>query len=279
MACVPQVLQLFMAGVEREVARKGQEHRWRLAHRVATLLPFGLRRHLFQELHQRLGGRFQFFVCGGAHLDPELASKWERVGIKVLQGYGMTEAAPVVTCDSLTDRDPHCVGRPVPGVKVKLAVDGEVMVRGPNLMSGYWDDPAATESAFEDGWYRTGDIGSMTSQGRLKLIGRKKNIIVLANGMNVYPEDVEELLKSDPRAADALVLGVRDEGQEVQIHAVLLMKEGQNAQEVVRGANRRLAPHQQVRGFTVWPEPDFPRTNTLKPKREEILGRLKSMVR
>src|SRR3979409_801290 len=151
---------------------------------------------------------------------------------------------------------------------MRIADEGEVLVRGDNLSPGYWQNPAATAESFVDGWYRTGDLGSFDADGWLVLRGRKKNVIVLANGMNVYPEDVEHALQADMRVRDAVVLGVMH-GQETEGHAVLLLAKGAegDAAEIVRGANQRLAPHQQVRRQTVWPEDGFPLTPTLKVKR------------
>ncbi|MSQ15492.1 MAG: long-chain fatty acid--CoA ligase [Dehalococcoidia bacterium] len=278
MACVPQVLQLFMSSIEAEVVRGKKEGRWKVANRLATLLPVGQRRRLFSDLHKRMGGSFSFFVCGGAYLDPVIAEKWERTGIKVLQGYGLTEAAPVVSCDSLADREHKHVGRPIPGMQVRIAEDGEVLLRGANVTPGYWDDPNATAAAFDDGWYKTGDIGAMSAGGRIKLTGRKKNIIVLRNGMNVYPEDIEEVIKTDPRVGDCIVAGMENSSKEMNVHAIMVMKEADAAQDVVRKANGKLAAHQRVSGYTAWPGEDFPRTPTLKPKRKEILDALKMKV-
>jgi long-chain acyl-CoA synthetase len=276
MSCVPQVLQLFRDGIEREVRRQGRERQFKRAHALARRLPLAGRRLLFRAVHQRLGGSFEFFVSGGAYLDPELALWWERVGVKVIQGYGMTEAAPVVASHTINSRDAHSVGPPLTGVEVRIEADGEVLVRGDNVSPGYWEDPAATAEAFVDGWYHTGDLGSLDERGRLHLRGRKKSMIVLANGMNVHPEDVEHALLADARVKDAVVLGIT-RGQEVEVHAVLLTQQPDDALEIVRAANRRLEAHQQIRGHSIWPDETFPLTPTLKVKRGEVAERLESM--
>src|SRR5262249_54825833 len=146
-----------------------------------------------------------------------LANWWEALGVKVVQGYGMTEAAPIVASHWLSKRPARSVGKPVPGLDMRLADDGEVLVRGDNISPGYWQDASATAEAHIDGWYHTGDLGSFDTDGWLYLRGRKKNMIVLANGMNVYPEDVEHALLADPRVKDAVVLG-RMHGSEVDVH-------------------------------------------------------------
>ncbi len=273
MTVVPQVLRLFRDGVERELRRQGRVRQFALLHALALRLPLRLRRLLFRQLHSRMGGAFQYFVSGGSYLEPELALWWEGLGIKVPQGYGMTEAAPVVAMNTVDDRDPYSVGRPVEGMDLRIATDGEILIRGPNVTPGYWQNPAATAEAFEDGWYKTGDFGSLDRAGRLHLIGRKKNLIVLANGLNVYPEDVERVLTQDPRVKDAVVLGL-NQGQDVLLHAVLLTDAPDAAADIVRRANARLAPHQQLRRSSLWPEESFPLTPSLKPKRAVIVERL-----
>ena len=147
---------------------------------------------------------------------------------------------------------------------------GELVVKGHQVMQGYWRNPEATAEALVGGYYHTGDLGELDAEGRLFLKGRKKNMIVLANGLNVFPEDVEEVLRRVPGVADAIVMAApSDYGP--QVHAVLLgQTRGLNGEAVVRQANAELAPHQQVRSFDVWPEPDFPRTHTIKVKRAEV---------
>jgi long-chain acyl-CoA synthetase len=278
MSCVPQVLQLFRDGIEREVRKQGKQRTFQRMHSIAGRLPMPLRRVAFRAMHRRLGGAFDFFAVGGAYLDPDLALWWEALGVRVVQGYGMTEAAPIVACHGLNMRNARSVGKPAPGVDMRIADDGEVLVRGDNLSPGYWQNPAATAESFVDGWYRTGDLGSFDAAGWLYLRGRKKNVIVLANGMNVYPEDVEHALQTDMRVKDAVVLGVM-QGQETEVHAVLLLAKGAEADaaDIVRAANQRLAPHQQIRRHTVWPEDSFPLTPTLKVKRADVAERLTQM--
>jgi long-chain acyl-CoA synthetase len=277
MICVPQLLQLFMSGIEREVRRQGKARIWVLLHSVAGHLPFGLRRHLFPAIHRRLGGKFEFFVSGGAYLAPPLAQRWENMGIKVLQGYGLTEASPIVSANSLGRRKLDSIGRQVSCVELRLAEDGEFLIRGPSVFKGYWQDAAATAEAFEDGWYHTGDMGRRDQAGYLYYTGRKANVIVLANGMNVHAEDVENALRATGLIVDAVVVPVEGSDGTPDVHALLAMEDRARAEEVVRAANRSLAPHQQIRGYTVWPEADFPRTHTLKVRRPEVERRLDDM--
>lgn len=269
MSVVPQVLQLFMRRMEQQAEQAGKKRLWQLLHRASPLLPWWARRRAFSSVHRALGGRFQFFVSGGAFLDPSLHSKWEHLGIRVIQGYGTTEAAPVISTNSLEHRKLGSVGKPIDCLQLRIAADGEVQVRGENVTQGYWRDSERTRNAFSDGWYLTGDVGRLDKDGYLYLHGRKGDIIVLANGLNVHPEDVENVLKASPEVKDCVVLGfVGASG--TRVHAVLLLEDPQAARKVVRLANRSLASHQHISGFTLWSQPDFPRTHTLKVKRSEV---------
>lgn len=274
MVLVPQALQLFLNGIEREVRRQHKEKQWEMLHRIAPYLPFRLRRILFRSVHQRFGGHFRFFVSGGAYLPPKLAERWENMGFRVLQGYGATECSPVVSATPFNEHLFNSIGKALPGEEVRIANDGEILVRGPNVALGYWKNPEATAAAFENGWYHTGDLGYQDAKGNLYLKGRKKNLIVLANGLNVYPEDIENVLLTNPLIKDAVVLGLMEHDSGPLVHSVLLMDDPSKAKVAIQQANKQLASHQQVRGFTIWPDQDFPRTHTLKVKRPEVLERL-----
>lgn len=277
MVLVPQALQLFLNGIERQVRLQKKERQWELLHRIAARLPFDMRPLLFRSVHRRFGGHFRFFISGGAYLPPKLAQRWENMGIRVMQGYGTTECSPVVSGTSYNEHLLESVGKPLPGVEVRIAEDGEIVVRGPNVAPGYWKNPEATAAAFQNGWHYTGDLGSMDDKGNLYLKGRKKNLIVLANGMKVYPEDIENILLTMPSVKDAVVVGLTGEDQGMVVHAVLLMEDPDDVGTAIQQTNRQLASHQQIRSYTIWPEQDFPRTYTLKAKRPEVLKKLQAV--
>ena len=273
MLLVPQALDLFMKSIEREVANRGKQHAWELLMKLARRLPVALRRLLFRKVHARFGGHLRIVVSGGAALDQTLGEKWHLLGVSVLQGYGATEASPVISCHSLTEARFDSVGPPVPGVEVRLSDAGEIQVRGRNITQGYWRAPEQTAAAFDGEWYKTGDIGFIDDAGHLHIRGRVKEMMVLANGQNVFPEDVEAVLHRNPAVTDATVVGLA-QGQDTQVHAVFLLEEPERATEIVAAANRELAEHQQIRGHTVWPEADFPRTHTLKVKKAVLVDAL-----
>jgi long-chain acyl-CoA synthetase len=233
-----------------------------------------LRRFLFRPVHRELGGHLQFLASGGASLDPILAQKWENLGVPVLQGYGTTEATALVTGSSLRDRKIGTVGRVAPRQELAIAPDGEMLIRGENVSGGYWRNAQATRQAYRDGWYCTGDLGYLDPDGYLHFKGRKKNLIVLADGMNVYPEDIEDRLVLQPEIQEAVVIGLPQKDGRIEIHAVVLASDPESVERAVQETNRHLAPHQQIRGFTIWPGEEFPRTHTLKVKRHEVLAAL-----
>jgi long-chain acyl-CoA synthetase len=284
MVVVPQVLDLFWSAIEREVAKRGRSAAFDRLRQVARHLPMTLRRRLFGSVHAQLGGHFRLFVSSGAFLPPALQQAWEDLGVTVLQGYGATETG-TGTCTSLDDHGPGTVGRAPAGIEMRLAPDGEIQFRGRTVFRGYWLDPAATAAAFtDDGWYRTGDIGHLDGQGRLILSGRTKDIIVLPNGFNVYPEDIENalrvagirdavVLETRPGRIEAVVLGTNTglppsaATPAAEPNPVALRARMDGA---VKAANATLGPNQRIAAWRLWPEDDFPRTHTLKVKRQPV---------
>ena len=198
---VPQVLDLFWSAIEREVEKQGRGAAFARLRALVRHLPSFIRRRAFASVHAQLGGEFRLFVSAGAFLPPALQVAWEDLGVIVLQGYGSTETG-TGTCTTLEDHEPGTVGRPPPGIQLRIADDGEVQFRGPTLFHGYWQAPGKTAEAYTaDGWYRTGDIGHLDAGGRLILSGRSRDIIVLPNGFNVYPEDIENALRGSRASA------------------------------------------------------------------------------
>ena len=233
----------------------------------------------YRRLHRAFGMKFWAFVVGAAPLPPELEEFWRRLGFAVIQGYGLTETAPIVTLNHPFRTSRGSVGTPIAGVEIRIAEDGEILVRGENVTSGYYvpgggSRPAGTaaeEGVFDaDGWLHTGDIGERDADGRLFIKGRKKEMIVTPDGLNVFPEDVERVLDEVRGVRESAVVGIVD-GQHERVHAVLALDPGVEADRVVREANGRLQDHQRIRSVSVWPERELPRTEgTRKLKRRAI---------
>ena len=152
----------------------------------------------YRRIHRMFGFKFWAMVVGAAPLDPELEAFWGRLGFVVVQGYGLTETAPIVTLNHPLRAARGAVGKPIAGVEVRIAEDGEILVRGENVTRGYYNAPEETRASFEDGWFHTGDIGELDDKGQLHIRGRKKEMIVTPEGLNVFPEDVERVLNELP---------------------------------------------------------------------------------
>jgi long-chain acyl-CoA synthetase len=276
---VPQGLRLLANAVERKVDASGKRAQFERLHFLAERMPRFVRRLLFRPVLSQFGGRLRTFAVGASALEPELARRWSHMGIDCLQGYGATEMSPVISFTRPSRNRIGSVGEPIPGVEVRIADDGEVLARGPNRFVGYWQNPEATAAAIDmEGWYRTGDIGELDADGFLTLRGRKKDMIALADGQKVYPDDVEAILTRDARLRDASVVGLDGDGSGAKVHAVLLLDDPDHADAIVRDANAALGGHQQIRGWTVWPDEDFPRTASMKVKKRLVLDRLADMA-
>ena len=278
MLLVPQGLELLMNGIEREVARQGKQALWDKLLKIAGRLPFPLRRRLFRRVHKQFGGKLDFIVSGGAALDADLARKWELLGVKIVQGYGTTEASPVISNHTIEGRRHDSTGRPLPNVEVRISSAGEILARGENITPGYWRSPEETAKVFDGDWYKTGDLGYFDDEGFLHIQGRMKgHESCFPVARNVFPEDVQAVLTKHPQVKDASVVGL-ERGSSVEVHAALILDDADKAQEAIAWTNDQLAEQQRIRGFTVWQDEDFPRTHTLKVKKQvvidTILGRL-----
>lgn len=224
LVAVPRLFEKVLAGA-RERAREGGKVgifdramavaeevsiRRRGGRRVSLLLRVQhavLDRFVLQRLRDALGGRVELAICGGAPLPREVGHRFDGLGIPILEGFGTTETAPIVTGGPAEPLEIGTVGRPYPATTVQLADDDEILVRGPQVFRGYRGDPAATARALADGWYHTGDLGAFTPAGHLRIIGRKKDILVTAGGKNVVPAPLEDRIRAHPLVEECVVLG------------------------------------------------------------------------
>ena len=226
----------------------------------------------YRRAHRLFGMKFWAMVVGAAPLDPEVEAFWGRLGFIVVQGYGLTETAPIVTLNHPFHASRGAVGKPIGGVEVRIADDGEILVRGENVTTGYFNAPEETRAAFRDGWFHTGDIGGLDDQGRLYIRGRKKEMIVTPEGLNVFPEDVERALNEQPGVRESAVVGAPVQGGSAErVQAIVVLADGADLDAIVRAANASLQDHQKIRLATPWLSGDLPRTEgTRKLKRREL---------
>ncbi len=298
---VPLLWHSIYRKIEAAMAENGM---WKVnaAKKVANLsekvLGMDIRRKMFAKLHARLGGSLRILISGGAAVDPEVARGFRELGLTFLQGYGLTEASPIIAVNRDESFKDEAAGLPLASVEVKIAEDGEILARGPNIMKGYYQNPEATNEALEDGWLHTGDLGYLDGDGFLHVQGRKKAVIVTPSGKKVYPEEVEaELLKS-PYILECLVFGSQtaSPGEEPEVQAIVVPNTdafingglekmgavGDTRLETILRSEvkercRNLAPYKRVTRLTVRYE-EFEKTTTRKIKRYLYVGKASSLV-
>ncbi len=274
---VPRVLQALKQKIERELEGQGNIESFRRKFSASKTQHFLRRWWTFRAIRRQFGWKFWAMISGAAALDGETEEFWNRLGYAVIQGYGLTETTSLISVNHPFRLGKGSIGKVLPGREMKLADDGEILVRGGGVASGYWDARGAHGVLDEAGWYRTGDIGALDEAGNLYFKGRKKEVIVTPGGTNVYPEDLEEALRQQPEVRDCVVVGIERDGN-AEACAALLLREGALAEDVVKRANQSLAEYQRMRMWVEWPEEDFPRTSTQKPKRNQIAEAVREMI-
>ena len=290
---VPRIFDRFRARIDQALAESPLRKRLfdacvargvRAAKKRATLtdhmtLPF-LRALVARPILARMGGRMRFAVVGGAALDPDLSRVFIGLGLLLLQGYGMTEASPVIAVNREDDNDPATVGRPLPGVEIRLADSGELLVRGPNVMAGYWRNEAATRSVLDgDGWLHTGDLAQMR-EGKIVIRGRAKDIFVMSSGEKLSPQDIEIAIAHEPIFEQVMLVG---DGRPYAI--LLAVTKGADEGALVDQANAQLKafpPWARVRRVVAisgaWTVENGLLTPTQKLKRARLLERFKDRI-
>jgi len=224
----------------------------------------------FRKIRRQFGWKFWAIISGGAALDQNTEEFWRRLGYVVVQGYGLTETSSLISLNHPFKVGRRSIGKVLPGREMKLDPEtGEILVRGENVARQYWQGKGLQPVTGEEGWFRTGDLGAMDEEGNLYFKGRSKNVIVTPAGLKIYPEDIEQALRKQPQVRDVVVVGVAAGGN-AEACAVLLLKNGDSGSAAVANANQTLADFQKIRRWMVWPDDDFPRTSTQKPKLELI---------
>ena len=248
-------------------------------------MPRKIRRLMFKTIIDGLGGRLECFICGGAPLEDGVAEFFERIGIPIFQGYGLTETSPTISTNRYGHSKIGTVGQALPSVIVKIADNGEILATGPNVMQGYYNKPEMTAEVIdEDGWFHTGDIGEIDKDGFIKITGRIKNMIVLGGGKKIFPEEVEAVLETSELIKEVCVMslmiksgnkaGTEEVGAIITPSDELLQKSDNEIQnelekEVKRLADENLAPYKAPTVVVLHRE-ELPKTSTRKVKRKDL---------
>ncbi len=300
LATVPQFFYLFHGRIQEELSKKSALVRklframLRLNRFCMAILGINLGRKLFSKIYRSFGSKLRLFVSGGSAFDPRVAQDFHDMGFTILQGYGLTETTGACTVTRVKNNVIGSVGPPLPGAEVKILSPGtgEILIRGPMVMSGYYKNPAATEEAIRDGWFCSGDLGRLDARGNLFVTGRKKEVVVLPNGKNIYPDELEAHYLQSPYIREIAVLGVFSQQERGErLHAVVVpdfdylkSKKIANAREALRdqiaALSNRLPKYKRPMSYQIQSEP-LPRTTTRKIKRLELKklvesGQLKS---
>lgn len=290
MVVVPAFLKLLKSSIESEIGQSSKIKKFifKLNYKIAELLPsYRLRKLLFKPLHKKFGGKFKGFLSGGAPLDLSVGKFFQTIGLRVYEGYGLSEASPVVAANTDKHYKLGSVGRPIPNVEAKTdEKTGELMVKGDNVMKGYYNRPELTAEVIDkDGWLHTGDIAKIDKDGFIFITGRIKSMIVLSGGKKVFPEDIETVLEKSPVFAEICVFGAKrsggqKDGTEDIFAAILptsdMFEKYPDAKELesevrkeVKALSEKLSSYKRPSNIIIVKDP-FPRTATRKVKRNEV---------
>jgi len=269
LVAVPRLMESLKDKLERDMEAGARRQWFQRQLAAAQGEHFVKRWWRFRRVHNQLGWKFWAFISGGAALDAETEEFWRRLSFVVVQGYGLTETTSLISLNHPFRTGKRSIGKVLEGREMKLDESGEILVRGASIAAGYWQGKQLKPVLDEQGWFRTGDLGEVDAEGNLYFRGRKKNVIVTREGMNVYPDDLEAALRKQPEVRDCVVIPLEDGGN-AEACAVLLLRDSANPGAVVSAANQQLAEFQRMRRWTVWPEQDFPRTPTQKPRTNVI---------
>ena len=274
---VPRIIESLKDFIIREYEKK-RERGFQALYSASQERGLMRRIWMFRKATKPFGWRFRSIVSGGAALGRDTEEFWSRLGIAVVQGYGLTETAPIISINNPLTGKKGSIGRIVGDQQIRVGENGEILVRGANVTEGYLSESGIKSAASDEGWFGTGDLGEIDSEGYIFFKGRKKEVIVTAEGMNVFPEDVETALKGMDGVKECVVLGTERNGRE-EVHAVLLLRSPRHdPSAIVSATNELLNPHQRIKSFSVWKGSDFPRTATLKIKKRVVEAVLKGNV-
>ncbi|MCA1829063.1 MAG: AMP-binding protein [Myxococcales bacterium] len=291
---VPALWQLLHRRLTQEIASRPRavqaaiQAAMALHGELRNRTSFNVGKLLFWPIHNRFGGRLRLLVSGGSALPEEVQKAFHELGFDLTEGYGLTEAAPVLAVTMPENRlRAGTVGPPLPGVEIRIADPdaegvGEVLAKGPNVMAGYLDDPQATKAVLSDGWLRTGDLGKLTEDGHLALVGRKKDLILDASGKNVYPDELEELYGASPAIKELSIVGLPDAKGRERVACLCVPQDPRDAEAKARiekhfaDVSADLPMWKRVKILHFW-DSDLPKTATRKVKRPLVVAELQRL--
>lgn len=293
---VPVLVEAIYKNIKKEIKKQGKEKLIENAIKVSNALrkiKIDIRRKVFKSIHTQLGGDLRFIISGGAPLDKEVAEFFNSIGIRIIQGYGLTETAPVIAAEDYKLVKPGSVGRPMYNVDIEI-VDkdeygiGEVIAKGPNVMLGYYEDEARTNEVIVDGWFHTGDLGYFDKDNHLILTGRKKDMIVLKNGKKIFPEEIEAIINRMDFVEESMVFGLPKEDGDVKLSAKIVYNKDAREKELpgktdeewkefvwekVKEINKTFPTYKYIKNLILTDE-ELIKTTTKKVKRQEEMKKI-----
>lgn len=275
---VPRVLETLREKVVSDYVAGGQGESFAAQLAAAESRHFLRNWWAFRQLHRRFGWKFWAFVTGGATLEPDLEAFWRRLGVAVIQGYGMTETASLTSLSHPFRMVRGSIGKPISGLELKLDESGEILVRGPSVSPGYWSH-GIKPMTDEQGWIHTGDLGAVGAEGSIYFRGRSKDTIVSAAGLKIYPADLEAALDRQPEIKASAVIPFAGSGGTEALAVLISRGEDADLAAAIKRANESLAEYQHIRHWVSWPESDFPRTTaTRKTIKRQVADTVKRML-
>ena len=295
MASVPAIYERIFKIIRREIAESGNLNEILENEKIYANASMEEKKKIFKNIHEILGGNIRLLISGAASLDKEIEEKYRKLGLNLVQGYGLTETSPVIGIGTKKYYKLGSIGKTVPSVEAKV-IDcnsegiGELIVKGPNIMLGYYQNDEATEKAIIDGWFHTGDLAKIDKDGYIFICGRKKNVIVLKNGKNIYPEEIEGLINKIEGVEESFIYGkpLSSDKENIKIYAKIVYDEEimknaykiQNEKEIfeeiakkIKEINSLMPKYKAIRGFSLTKEPLI-KTTTNKLKRAQNLEKI-----
>jgi len=272
MLAVPEVLKLMLEQIELEAKNQHKSQQLKVAFILAYCLPIKLRRILFFKVHSQLGGHLSYVITGGAPVPLKIAKKWQLMGVRIIQGYGLTETSPIIAVNPLRFNKLNSQGKLLNNLSVRIGHDHEIEVKGPSVFRSYFDQPEATKQSFtSDGYFKTGDTGFI-KKNYLYVKGRLKFAIVLSNGLKVYPEDVELAIQKYSTLSEIVIVGYQSHNSEIVLAVVPQTISHQTIENEIKKINQHLPEFQHIKDYKQWPNQQLPKTKLLKYDRKKIIN-------